>query len=116
MRATLLLLFTGIFGFVAAAADPANEEINFLLGYIEKSGATFIRSGKEYTAQEGADHLRFKLKQAGNRVKTAEDFIAGIASKSYLTGATYLVKLPNGKPVPTGPWLTEALARHRQKK
>jgi len=58
--------------------------------------------------------MRKKLSRAGSRVKTAEDFINGIATKSYLTGAPYRVKLPEGRTVPTGPWLTQALAKHRQ--
>ena len=80
----------------------------WLLQYIEKADVKFIRSGKEYPPREGADHLRSKLGKAGGRVKTAEDFIEGIASKSYLNGDEYRVKFPDGKTRPTGPWLKEA--------
>jgi hypothetical protein len=101
---------------MALAADPvANPEIAWLLQFVEKADVKFIRSGKEYPPKEGADHLRAKLAKAGSRVKTAEDFIEGIASKSYLNGDEYLVKFPDGKTRPTGPWLKEALARHRAK-
>jgi len=114
MRVLLVLVI--LLGSIAAgrAADsPDREEIAFLLGYVERSNVRFLRGGKEYSNQEAADHLRRKLKSAGTRVKNADDFIVGIASKSYLTGGTYLVKLSDGKIVPTGSWLTQALVEYR---
>lgn len=110
-----VLMVTNAPSFCAESAT-AQDEINYLIRYIENSGARFIRNGSEYSAKEGADHMRDKLKSAGRRVKTAEDFIAGIATKSYLSGKPYLVKLTDGKTVPTGPWLTEALAKYRASK
>jgi hypothetical protein len=117
MRFLLLLCLLVSTASRAPAADPApNPEITWLLQYMEKADVKFIRSGKEYTPQEGADHLRLKLGKAGGKVKTAEDFIDGIASKSYLNGDPYLVKFRDGKTQPTGPWLKEALAKHRAQK
>lgn len=95
------------------AAETPAQEIEFLLEHIHNSKVRFVRSGKEYSGQEGAEHLRKKLARAGKRVKTAEDFINGIASKSSFTGQVYMVKFPDGKMAPTGPWLTAALAKHR---
>ena len=97
----------------AERAPAAQDEINHLLSFIENSGLRFSRNGSEHTAKESADHLRDKLGQAGGRVKTADDFIVGIASKSYLSGKPYLMKTRDGKEVPTGPWLSEELARYR---
>jgi hypothetical protein len=117
MRLLLLLcLFMSMVSLAPAADAVANPEIAWLLQYMEKADVKFIRSGKEYTPREGADHLRAKLGKAGGKVKTAEDFIEGIASKSYLNGDEYLVKFPDGKTRPTGPWLKEALAKHRAQK
>jgi hypothetical protein len=97
------------------AVDPAAQaEINALLRYVESSDCRFVRAGTEYPPKEAAAHLRMKLGKAGDRVKTAEDFIAGIASKSYLSGKPYQIKLPDGTVQPAGPWLTQALARHRK--
>jgi hypothetical protein len=53
---------------------------------------------------------------AGDRVKTTGDFIAGIASKSYLSGKPYLVKFPDGHTQPTGDWLRARLAEMRKNK
>ena len=59
----------------------------------------------EYSGAEGAQHLRDKRAKAGDRVKTTEDFITGIASKSFLSGKPYLVKCADGHTQPTGEWL-----------
>src|SRR5262245_13721257 len=78
-----------------AAEGTAKVEIDYLLKYIESADCRFIRSGTEYSPKEATAHLRMKLDKAGNRVKTAEDFITGIASKSYLNGKPYQIKLAN---------------------
>lgn len=72
------------------------EKIDKLILFIEKSNAVFIRNGNEYEAKEAADHLRMKRKKAGNKVKTAKDFIDLIASKSYMSGEAYKMKFKNG--------------------
>jgi hypothetical protein len=43
-------------------------------------------------------------------VKTTEDFITGIASKSFLSGEPYLVKFADGHTRPTGEWSRAHLA------
>ncbi len=112
----VLLLSTLISPARAARPAVAQEEIDHLLAFVEKSDVRFIRNGSEHSAKESADHLRDKLGRAGDRVKTAEDFIVGIASKSYLSGKSYLVKTPDGKERPTGLWLSEELTRYRADK
>lgn len=105
MRSFFLVLVLIVGGTLdIQARDPrANREIEFLLNYVATSNARFIRNGNEYSAREGADHLRDKLSSAGERVKSAEDFINGVASRSYLSGKPYLVKTQDGRIVPTGP-------------
>ena len=99
------------------ALDPQTKaEIDELITYVQKSGVRFIRNGTEYSATEGADHLRDKLTKAGDRVKTTEDFITGIASKSYISGKPYLVKFADGHTQPTGDWLRAHLAEVRKNK
>ena len=73
-------------------------------------------NGLEYSGAEGAQHLRDKLAKAGDRVKTTEDFITGIASKSFLSGKPYLVKFADGHTQPTGEWLRAHLAEVRKNK
>jgi len=62
-------------------------------------GVKFIRNGREYNARAASDHLRLKLKFAGSKVKTAEDFIEFCASKSSITGEPYLIRLADGTTV-----------------
>lgn len=109
----LLLLACGLDP--AGAGEPARrlsepERIAALLDAVERSGATFIREGKAYSAVAGRRHLERKLRYVGRRVKTAEDFIEGIASRSSTTGRPYLVRLPSGEEIETRVWLQQRLA------
>jgi Family of unknown function (DUF5329) len=58
-------------------------EIDELIAYLQTSGVRFIRNGLEYSGAEGAQHLRDKLAEVGDRVKTTEDFITGIARPTH---------------------------------
>jgi hypothetical protein len=108
-----LLLATAI----ARGIDSQTKaEIDQLIAFARTSDVRFIRNGSEYSATQGADHLRDKLAKAGDRVKTTEDFITGIASKSYISGLPYLVKFKDGRTQPTGDWLRAHLAEMRKGK
>ena len=109
---TLLLTAAMAFGFDA----QTKAEIDELISYVQTSGVRVIRNGTEYSGAEGAQHLRDKLGKAGDRVKTTDDFITGIASKSYLSGKPYLVKFADGHTQPTGEWLRAHLAETRKSK
>lgn len=106
-----------LFGLVLLLAVPllareAKEDarITALIAKIEAlDGAKFIRNGTAHDADEAADHLRKKLKRAGDRVKTAEDFIDGIASKSSFSGRAYRIRFEDGSETDTGPWLHRRL-------
>jgi hypothetical protein len=114
LPALFLAFCLGFLKPVLLAGDlNTNAEIEFLLRFLQASDCRFIRSGKEYPPHEAAEHLRMKLGKAGARVKTADKFISGIASKSYLTGKPYLVRLPNGTTQPAETWLTKALEKQR---
>ena len=118
MRRILAAIFTLLLtAALAVALDPQTKaEIDELINYVQMSGVRFIRNGSEYSGSEGAQHLRDKLARAGDRVKTTDDFITGIASKSSLSGKPYLVKFPDGHTKPTGEWLRAHLAEMRKNK
>ena len=117
MRSFFLLLgvVLSLSSHAYSAATTQNPEIEHLIGFVATSDVRFIRNGKEYSSTEAADHLRDKLSKAGGRVKTAEDFIEGIASKSYLSGDPYLIKFRDGHSAQTRGWLTAELAKFREK-
>ena len=72
-------------------------KIEYLIASIDElKGAKFIRNGTEYDTNAASSHLRLKLKAAGSKVKTAEDFIQYCASKSSISGEPYLIRLADG--------------------
>lgn len=83
-----------------AAGKPSAQEaakIEYLIFAVETlEGAKFLRNGREYDARTAADHLRLKLRGAGNQVKTAEDFIRLCGSRSSLTGEAYRIRFADG--------------------
>jgi len=87
------------------------QKIEKLINYIEKSEAIFIRNGTEYLAKEAADHLRMKRKKAGNKIKTAKDFIDLIASKSSMSGEAYQMKFKTGAIINTRDMLNNELRK-----
>jgi hypothetical protein len=83
-----------------ALAREAREQarIDFLIHEVEAArGMTFIRNGSEYDGAAGAKHLRMKLDFAGDRVKTAEDFVKYCASESSMSHRKYQVRTADGK-------------------
>jgi hypothetical protein len=73
------------------------DKIQYLISSVETlKGAKFIRNGKAYEARMAGDHLRLKLKAAGDRIKTADDFIRLCASKSSISGEPYRIRFSDG--------------------
>ena len=94
----ILLLLPAVH--VCAGNLSEAARIQYLLASVEAlEGAKFIRNGSEHDARAAADHLRLKLKAAGSKVKTAEDFIKFCASRSSMTGEPYLIRLADGTTV-----------------
>jgi hypothetical protein len=85
------------------------ERIESLLKAIETSGLVFVRNGSDHDGPAAAKHLRRKLDAAGDRVRTAEEFIDGIATKSSTSGEPYLVRLADGSTVELASWLRSRL-------
>ncbi|HWY52406.1 MAG TPA: DUF5329 family protein [Chthoniobacterales bacterium] len=96
-----------------AAAESLDESIKFLLDYVAKSDATFIRNGQTHPPQEAVNHIKAKYEHFKNEIKTPEDFIRLSASKSLLTDQPYLVRTSDGKETRLDEWLTQALKQHR---
>lgn len=118
MRQLLFFIFALLLTAAIACAFDAQTkaEIDELITFVQTSSVRFIRNGTEYSGAEGGAHLRDKLAKAGDRVKTTEDFITGIASKSYISGKPYMVKFADGHTEPTGEWLRAHLAEKRKSK
>jgi len=120
MRATLcIFLLTGlpaapVFSQPAVSQQEIEQpRIQYLIGAIaDLKDARFIRNGNEYDAQRAADHLRLKLRYAGDRVKTAEDFIVYCATGSSMSGEKYRIKFSDGRLVDSATFLRDKLAAY----
>lgn len=103
MRNIPVVLMTLLsFVVVCAYAQDFSEtaKIQYLIASVEAmEGARFIRNGSEYDTRAASNHLRLKLKAAGDKVRTAEDFIKLCASKSSMTGEPYVIRLADGTTV-----------------
>lgn len=104
----LLLLLGGD----ASAQPDAGEaaKIRYLIESVETlRGVTFLRNGGEHDARQAAEHLRLKLKRAGSRVQTAEEFIRLCASRSSISGEPYGLRFPDGRTIDAEQFFRERL-------
>jgi predicted ThiF/HesA family dinucleotide-utilizing enzyme len=99
----------------AAWADPSADErarIERLLDALAgRKDLRFVRNGKEYTAAQGADFLRGKLHWQIEKVATVQDFISQIGTRSTTSGDVYLVRLADGRTLPSAQFLAQELRR-----
>jgi hypothetical protein len=87
------------------------EKIERLLEAIESAeGDVFIRNGGEHSARDAAEHLRTKWQAAGGEIKSVDDFIDKVASKSSLSGEPYRVRLADGEEVLAADYLQGKLS------
>jgi len=117
MRCTLVILVLAI-GALAQAGTPTpleNQKIQYLISTIESlPNAQFIRNGTTYDAKSAADHLRLKLRGAGSRVATAEDFIRVCASVSSVSGSPYQIRFADGVTITSEAFLRQKLREFEQ--
>jgi len=96
-----------------AQQDVEQQKIAYLIDSVATlQGATFIRNGTEYNAERAADHMRLKLRFAGSRVKTAEDFITYCGTGSSMSGTKYTIRFQDGRVVDSAAFLQGKLAEY----
>ena len=101
---------------VSAAANAGDRSpaesarIEYLLATVESlHDAQFIRNGTAYDSVAAVKHLRLKLRAAGSRVKTAEDFIRYCASASSVSGKPYEIRFADGQVLRADDFLRQKL-------
>lgn len=114
MKKRFIPLFFLLFFSCNSNAAGAHGEIEFLLSFVAGSDCVFLRNGKEYKGQQAAEHLAKKYNYVKSRIKTPEDFITKIASRSSMSKRPYKVRC-EGKELLTEKWLNEALISHRER-
>ena len=109
-----------LFFLLALLAAPAfsqggaeRAKIDYLIDSIAQvHDAVFIRNGTDYTSAQAADHLRLKLRNAGARVRTAEDFITCCATGSSASGEKYRIRFADGHVVDNAVFMRQKLAEY----
>ena len=96
--------------YVAPLSEPVKIEA-LIISVEQLPGAVFIRNGSEYSADKAADHLRMKLRYAGKRIKTAEEFIDNLATGSSMSGKPYRIRFADGHTVESAVYFREQLRR-----
>jgi hypothetical protein len=97
---SLMLAALSVAVCAANLAPTEAAKIEYLITSVgELQQAQFIRNGTAHDAVSAANHLRRKLKAAGSRIKTADDFIRLCASASSITGAPYRIRFFDGSEI-----------------
>jgi hypothetical protein len=110
---TAFVILVLLSGAASAQDNMEKKKIEFLISSVENlKGAKFIRNGSEHNGKEAADHLRMKLQTAGGKVQTADDFIRLCASKSFITGKPYMIRLSDGKTIKSEEYFRERLKEY----
>jgi hypothetical protein len=90
------------------------QKIDYLINTIATlHGASFIRNGRVYDAEQAAAHMRLKLRFAGSRVKTVDDFIVYCATGSSVSGTRYTIRFTDGHSIDAATFLRGKLAVFR---
>lgn len=101
---------------VLSANDQAartDQEVQYLLEFIEESGCTFIRNGVSHDSSTARKHINKKYQHIRKRMGSAEDFVTYAASKSSITGTRYKVKC-GSRTMPSDDWLNKELRHYRE--
>jgi Family of unknown function (DUF5329) len=118
MSKALLTLFSLIVLPALLLGRDAREQqrIDYLMQSLSSlNRAVFIRNTGEYDARAARDHLQEKLNFAGERVKTAEDFIKYCASESSMSHQPYKIRFADGTVTDTASYFREKLKEFDQK-
>jgi hypothetical protein len=113
----LILMIISVLGFGADAfAKPMSEHAKIvrMLDIIGSSNLTFIRNGIEYNAKEAKQHLQDKVDFFGDQIRTTDDFIKYVGSKSIVSDTPYFVRFPDGTEVEAAVWLRQQLAEMKR--
>jgi hypothetical protein len=105
--AFLLFILAGSTAYAAGLSEQ--DKINGLLDALATSNITFIRNGESHDGAWAKQHLTNKLKDAKD-VKTADEFIAKVGSKSSSSNKPYVIKTKDGKEEEASVWFKAKLA------
>ena len=115
----MLLFFVLAIASLPLFADQTEIEqrkIDYLIAEVgQLKDAHFIRNGTEYDVDKAVAHLQLKRRNAGSRVKTAEDFIRYCATGSSMSGEKYRIRFASGETVDSAVFFEQRLAAYPAK-
>ena len=117
MRKIDIVIMAGLLVTSLACARDAREQarIDYVIASLGSlKGAVFIRNGAEYDGKAAQEHLRSKLQYAGDRVKTADEFVKYCASESSITHQPYRIRFADGKSEKTADFFSSKLKEFDQ--
>jgi len=106
-----ILLFL-LIAWLPAWATANDDEISYLLNYVEQASCQFDRNGSIHDSKEARAHIKKKYDYAKKWIDSTEEFIEYTATKSSMSGKLYYV-ICDGRRIPSGEWLNQALVRYR---
>jgi len=89
--------------------DPQREreKIRRLIEILGSSGSRLICGDREYAAPEAAQVLARKYDAVRDEVRTLDEFILKVASRSWISGREYRIRTPDGRERTARVWLRE---------
>lgn len=96
------------------AFASTQDEINHLLEYVATTNCQYERNGSMYNGTEAVAHIKRKYDYYQDKIKSAEDFIDYSASKSAISGKSYLIHCEGSEAEKSRDWLTAELRRFRE--
>ncbi len=113
MKILCCLLLSLVLLPAATLAETMDDEIDYLISSVGKSGCTLIRNGKRYSRKDARAHRKSKRRRNAHLIDSTEEFIEKIASKSSISGKHYLINCKGGDQQPAGEWFTTELRKYR---
>lgn len=94
---TLLVLLTAGTAHAFGPSVVEAQKIEYLISSVATlQNAQFVRNGTSYDGKTAADHLRLKLKNAGSKIATVDDFIRLCGTGSSVSGIPYTIRFADG--------------------
>ncbi len=103
--------------FTYADVPPSQKpEVKHLLQFVETTDCIFERNGKKYDGEKASKHIKRKYKYFRDEITTTEEFIEYCATKSTVSGKSYLVYCDDTGPIESSVWLLQELAEYREQR
>ncbi len=109
----LKLAFLPLVLYSNSAYADSQQEIEYLLQFVEQTPCTYERNGSSHSGAEAKNHIQKKYEYYKDKVETAEDFIKYSATESTFSGKKYKIHCANEATINSSDWLLGELQVYR---